>query len=95
MAMSEKYFTCSKCGKKPPEKTSFTYSESVLCDDCGPPKPNIWEVVFRPAGTVWRVRGITVCVEAESHEDAKQKVYDEIPDLNTARWTCCVKGMPF
>jgi hypothetical protein len=36
--LSEKFFTCSKCGKRPPEVLSFTVGDRVLCSVCAPQK---------------------------------------------------------
>lgn len=36
--LSEKFLTCSKCGKKAPEVLSFTIGDQVVCHSCEPPK---------------------------------------------------------
>lgn len=38
--LSEKFTTCSQCGKKPPEVTSFTIGDKVLCQPCQESKQN-------------------------------------------------------
>jgi len=37
--LSEKWFVCSKCGKKPPEVRDFHVGDSVVCFFCQPPGP--------------------------------------------------------
>ena len=44
--MSDKWFVCSKCGKKPPEVMDFHIGDQVVCFLCEPPsqpmKPQLW-----------------------------------------------------
>ncbi len=43
--LSERFTTCSKCGKKPPEVLSFTIGDEVLCSLCKPDSvgKHLWE----------------------------------------------------
>lgn len=48
----------------------------------------MYKVSLRSARILnWYVRFVDVTVEAASTEDAKRRVFDEMPDLETTMWT--------
>lgn len=52
MAMDPRFFICGKCGKKPPDVTSFRYGDEILCSMCWPPEQPKREMKSSVEGTI-------------------------------------------
>ena len=94
--LSEKFTTCAQCGKKPPEVTSFTIGEQVLCPFCAPPKE---EAKPRITGMVKPVKCLLVGgtwegAQVEVSEIPPEQVFLGTPPVvyNFSRVVECVDG---
>lgn len=81
--LSERFTTCAKCGKKPPDVTSFTIGDEVLCSLCAPSRK--WGICNRCGKPANCERYAIEIGRANKDVDVCEPCFFELKDL-TEKW---------